>query len=124
MVDNILLVEPDFVWQDMLGRHLREWGLVTRAYPTGRQALEAAPELSLALAVVELDLPDMDGLALVRGLRGKLSMTDLPIIILTRRRERNFVESALENAVNEYLVKSEHVPVQIARRIAFFAGVK
>jgi DNA-binding response OmpR family regulator len=124
MMEEILLVEPDYVWQEMLTRHLRDWGLDLCVCPTGSEAYRAMFKQRPALAVIELDLPDMTGLSLIRRLRFNQTSFDLPIVVLTYRKDRSAIEAALENSVNEYLVKSEHAPAHIVRRIAYHAGLR
>src|ERR1041384_2498248 len=69
---------------------------------TGRQALEAARTRQPALIVLDLKLPEMDGLDVARALRRE---SDVPIIMLTARVEESDRLAGLGVGADDYVTK-------------------
>ena len=98
----ILIVEDDPQTRRLLKASLgrRGWGI--REAETGARGLATAKAEPPDLAIIDLGLPDMDGVSLVRSLR---LVSDLPILILSARsQERDKIE-ALDAGADDYLTK-------------------
>lgn len=98
----ILIIEDDPQTRRFLkvGLGGRGWGI--HEAETGAQGLAAVKAEPPDLAIVDLGLPDMDGVSLVRSLR---LVSDLPILILSARsQERDKIE-ALDAGADDYLTK-------------------
>ncbi|MCX6936521.1 MAG: response regulator [Verrucomicrobia bacterium] len=82
---RVLIVEDNATHRDILVRQAERWGLVPCGVASGPAALArlAAGE-TFALALVDLQLPQMSGIALITELRRQFSALHLPIIALTR----------------------------------------
>jgi two-component system KDP operon response regulator KdpE len=78
----------------------------------GRQALDAAARHHPDLVVLDLGLPDMDGVDVVRGLRG---WTTVPIIILSGRSQSVAKVQALDAGADDYVTKPFNVDELLAR---------
>jgi two-component system, OmpR family, KDP operon response regulator KdpE len=79
---------------------------------TGRQALDAAARYHPDIVLLDLGLPDMDGVEVVRGLRG---WTTVPIIILSGRSESIAKVQALDAGADDYVTKPFNVDELLAR---------
>ncbi|MER6123245.1 response regulator [Streptomyces sp. NPDC001795] len=109
----VLVVEDD----DIVGRHL-ETGLRSNGYAptwshTGPGALTEASQASYDVLLLDLGLPDMDGLDIARTLRARLP--DLLIIILTARTDDIDVIAGLDAGADDYLVKPFSLTILLAR---------
>lgn len=71
----------------------------------GRQALETASLQPLDLIISDFNMPEMDGLSLLRAVRGHPVARKVPFILLTGRGDRELVVTAAQAGVNNYLVK-------------------
>jgi two-component system, chemotaxis family, chemotaxis protein CheY len=71
----------------------------------GRQALETASLQPLDLIISDFNMPEMDGLTLLRAVRGHPVARKVPFILLTGRGDRELVVTAAQAGVNNYLVK-------------------
>jgi len=78
---RILLVEPDQEMARSVAYSLERWSFQLIAAGTGREALSALATSEPTLVLLELVLPDMDGLDLCRQLRAR---ADLPILVVSR----------------------------------------
>ena len=80
---RLLLVEDHAPMRTMIAGHLGERGFVVDGFGLGREALEAARATRYAAAILDLGLPDMDGIDLLRRLRGGSGApSPLPAIVL------------------------------------------
>jgi two-component system chemotaxis response regulator CheY len=71
----------------------------------GQEALHKAIEQPLDLIISDFNMPEMDGLALLRAVRGHQAIRRMPFILLTGRGDRELVVKAAQAGVNNYLVK-------------------
>ena len=71
----------------------------------GRQALDMAAVQPLDLIISDYNMPEMDGLSLLRAVRGHPAVRKLPFILLTGRGDKELVVQAAQAGVNNYLVK-------------------
>lgn len=96
---RVLLVEDDDRVAAALGDVLRRHGVLVQRVSSGREALAAHP---VDLVLLDLGLPDMDGLAVCRALR---RVVDVPIIAVTARAEERERIAGLRAGADDYVVK-------------------
>jgi len=100
---RILIVEDDEDIVDVLRRTLRAEGYEVRAGLDGESALGIASEFIPDLVVLDLGLPDMDGLDVCARLREDGG--DVPILMLTARAGTDDRVTGLDSGADDYLVK-------------------
>ena len=71
----------------------------------GREALEKLKTDSVNLVITDWNMPQMDGLSLVRVLRNSDEFKLLPVLMITTRSVREDIVKALKAGVNNYIVK-------------------
>ena len=86
----------------MISLYLKRAGYTVSAYADGRMASEAFAVQLPDLIILDIMLPNMDGFALTRQLRDR---SDVPIILLTSRREEADRIAGLELGADDYVVK-------------------
>jgi two-component system, OmpR family, phosphate regulon response regulator OmpR len=102
MVERILLVEDDPRLAEMLSEYLGQAGFGVTVAPLGATALERLAGADYDAVVLDLMLPDMDGLDVCRQLRTK---ADTPVLMLTARGEPVDRIVGLELGADDYLPK-------------------
>jgi two-component system KDP operon response regulator KdpE len=112
VVTTVLVVDDE----PQILRALRV-NLAARAYKvitamTGRQALDTAARDQPDLIVLDLGLPDMDGVDVIRALRG---WTTVPIVVLSGRSQSLGKIQALDAGADDYVTKPFHVDELVAR---------
>jgi DNA-binding response OmpR family regulator len=108
---RLLIVEDDRQLREALTDLLRQSGFEVDAFADGDQAFNALLSSGYDLAIVDLGLPGMDGLALVRSLRRQLR--GLPILVVTARDALEDRVSGLDAGADDYLVKPfEHAELE------------
>jgi DNA-binding response OmpR family regulator len=100
---RVLVVEDDQTIGALLERSLRSHGYEVRWARSGRDALRAAQSEAPELALLDLGLPDLDGLEVCRQLR--VRQPNLVIIMLTARDEEMDVVVGLDAGADDYLTK-------------------
>jgi two-component system KDP operon response regulator KdpE len=102
--------EPQILRALRVNLAARSYDVVTAS--NGRQALDAAAHHHPDIIVLDLGLPDMDGVDVVRGLRG---WTTVPIIILSGRSHSVAKVQALDAGADDYVTKPFNVDELLAR---------
>lgn len=102
MGERILLVEDDPRLAEMLSEYLGQAGLRVTIAPLGATALERLGSAEYDALVLDLMLPDMDGLELCRRLR---TTADTPVLMLTARGDAIDRIIGLELGADDYLPK-------------------
>lgn len=112
-LSTVLIIEDD----EVIGRHL-ELGLTSHGYlvtwaRTGRSAVQLAGISPPAVALLDLGLPDIDGIEVARTLRS--GYPDLLLVILTARSDEIDIIVGLDAGADDYLVKPFTMTVLLAR---------
>jgi len=99
---RILIVEDEPSIAEVVGLYLKRAGYNVQTAKDGRQAMQSLEGAIPDLIVMDLMLPEFDGLSLTRWLRDR---SDVPVIILTSRRDEIDRISGLETGADDYVVK-------------------
>jgi DNA-binding response OmpR family regulator len=105
MAARILVVEDDPDIAQLVERYLDKAGFETERAATGRAALESIAARTPDLLVLDLMLPQVDGLEVCRMVRADGATAALPIIMLTARAEESERIVGLELGADDYLAK-------------------
>jgi DNA-binding response OmpR family regulator len=111
--DGILIVEDDEAIASGLARVLDSQGYRVRRIARGGPATAEARDEDIGLVVLDLGLPDIDGLEVCRRLRAARS--DLAILILTARDQELDVVAGLDAGADDYLIKPFRLSELLAR---------
>jgi two-component system, OmpR family, phosphate regulon response regulator OmpR len=122
MAERILLVEDDRRLAEMLSEYLGQAGFRINVAPLGAVALKQLSETEYDAVVLDLMLPDMDGLDLCRQLR---TTSDTPVLMLTGRGDAIDRIVGLELGADDYLPKPFEPRELLARlRAILRSGVR
>ncbi|MFC4637948.1 response regulator [Deinococcus hohokamensis] len=110
---TILIVEDEARLAQILEDYLRREGFQTERAATGRRALELWRAARPALMLLDLMLPELDGLEVARRVRAE---SDLPIIMLTARDEEVDRLVGLGIGADDYVVKP-YSPREVVARV-------
>lgn len=100
---NILLIEDDAILSDGLTHTLQQNGYTVSATTSGKYALQLIQAQDFDLIILDLGLPDMDGLEILRRLRHQ--KVALPILILTARDDITDRIEGITQGADDYLTK-------------------
>ncbi|MFN7995083.1 MAG: response regulator transcription factor [Bryobacteraceae bacterium] len=112
---KILLVEDDADLFGLLKYNLEKEGFAMTGSTTGKGALELCRQTRPDLILLDIMLPDYDGLEICKAVRKDLDLAGTPIIFLTARASETDRIVGLELGANDYVVKPFFVRELIAR---------
>jgi DNA-binding response OmpR family regulator len=110
-----LVVEDEANIRDLVVLHLSLDGLDTDAAATGHEALDLLRGRAYDLVVLDLMLPGVDGVTICRAIRRDGRNVDVPILMLTARREESDKVVGLESGADDYLTKPFGIQEFVAR---------
>ena len=102
---RILIVEDDRDIADLVAHYLGKAGFTTDVMSSGREALKAIGDRPPDLLVLDLMLPQVDGLEVCRAVRSNDNTAEIPIIMLTARAEESDRIVGLELGADDYIAK-------------------
>jgi two-component system phosphate regulon response regulator PhoB len=112
---SILIVEDEAEIADLIRYHVQREGARAVVARTGRKALEAVERRTPDLVVLDLMLPDLDGLEVCRRLRWQAETRTLPILIVSAKGEESDIVAGLELGADDYVTKPFSPKVLMAR---------
>lgn len=110
---RILIVEDETALREALAAQLKASGFTVDTAADGEEGLYAAKEFPIDLAIIDLGLPKLSGIELIRQLRG--AGRSVPILILTARDRWQEKVEGLQSGADDYLVKPFHLQELLAR---------
>ena len=114
---NILLVEDDAALANALVQTLTHEGFVVNYLKHGQQAVNVVKTEPTDIVILDLGLPDMDGLDVLKAIREHTA--ELPVLILTARSSIDDKVSGLDLGADDYLAKPFEVDELLARLRVF-----
>lgn len=105
MARRVLIAEDEADIRDLLAFHLERDGYHVSRARTGAEALRLARDAHPDLLVLDLMLPEMDGLEVCRRLRQEPATATLPIVMLTAKGDEVDRIVGLEMGADDYIVK-------------------
>jgi len=110
---RLLVIEDDAILRESLATKLVESGFAVEQAADGKEGLYFALEYPIDLAIVDLGLPEMSGLDIIREARDQGKT--YPILILTARDRWEDKVDGLDAGADDYVVKPFHVEEVTAR---------
>lgn len=110
---HLLIVEDEQQLQLQIRRQMDALGFTVDSAINGREGLYFGEEFRYDLAIIDLGLPEIDGIELIRRIRA--SGKDFPILILTARSDWQDKVEGLEAGADDYLTKPFHQEELAAR---------
>ena len=103
---HALVVDDSDVIRKILAAYLQKLGFMVTVAINGREALDRLRAMDRAdVALVDWNMPEMDGISLVRAIRADEGYAGLPVMMVTTNSEMTHVSQALDAGANEYIMK-------------------
>src|SRR3974390_325808 len=104
---NVLLVDDDSFSSNLYSNRLEEAGFRTASAFDMKGALDALPNLSADLIIVDLMLPKLGGFELLKAIRSDNRHKDTPVLVVSNAYIPEMAQRALRAGSNKALIKSE-----------------
>ncbi len=114
---TILVVEDEEALLLILEKTLNQAGFKTITSKDGYEGLNMALKHHPHLVLVDIIMPRMDGITMLKELRKDSYGKDVPVIILTNLSNPESMSAALENHAFDYLVKTDWDPETLVQKI-------
>lgn len=113
-----VVIEDDEDMRNLIGGILLQWGFEVHTASGGREGVEVVRHISPDVVTVDVGLPDIDGLEVLRLLR---EFSNAYIVMLTGRADEPYQLTALRDGADEYITKP-FWPREMRARIAAMMG--
>jgi CheY-like chemotaxis protein len=113
---HVLVIDDDPELQTLIRMLLRRAGIQTTSALTALEGRHLLEQSGFHLLVLDLMLPDMDGLELLKILRQDPQFADLPILVLSAKVDPETIARALALGANSYLTKP-YVPRNLNHKV-------
>ena len=112
---KLLVVDDNEMNRDMLSRRLSRLGHTVVTAEDGHQALDLIEQQEFDMILLDIMMPGLSGLEVLKILRQTYSTAELPVIMVTAKGESEDVVSSLKLGANDYVIKPLDFPVVLAR---------
>src|SRR5579883_1248363 len=112
MMQRVIVIEDEKDIVELLSYTLRKEGFDVRSAGRGQEGLELLQRGPAALALIDIMLPDLDGLEVCRRLREDKSLRNLPVIFLTAKGEEVDRILGLDTRTQEVIVRGQ--PIELS----------
>lgn len=119
---KIVLIEDDADLYSLIQYNLEKEGFVMAGAQTGKGAIDLCRRERPDLIILDIMLPDSDGLEICRAIRNHSELAAVPVIFLTARASETDRIVGLELGANDYIVKPFFIRELIARIKIHFRG--
>ena len=115
---SILVVDDDAVSRHVLGQTLASAGLATVTVGSGGEAISWLQHNAPALVLLDLVMPDPDGYAVLRHIRARQELAEIPVVVLTALDSDEEIQRVFSSGADDYV----HKPFRAAELVARIRG--
>lgn len=114
---KVLLVEDEEFIRDLFKRQLDLSGFATDAFGTGQDGLLAISKNAYDLVLLDIMLPDINGLQILQNIRQNPATKNIVVVLLTNLGQDAVIKQGFELGADGYLVKAAYTPDQIVQEV-------
>ena len=104
-VTSILIVDDDVVYLDALRSLLEPWGIKVSTLNEPLQFLEVLQAIKPDLVILDIEMPQINGIELCQALRSDPDWQELPVLFLTARQDGKTIQKIFEIGADDYISK-------------------
>ncbi len=120
MAKKVLLIEDDFFIRELYKKQLEQMGYITESCEDGISGLEAIKKGVHDLILLDIMLPGVDGIAILRDIKGNPETAHNRIVLLTNMGQEDIIKEAFKIGAEGYLIKSTLTPKEVVREVQTF----
>jgi CheY-like chemotaxis protein len=114
---KVLLVEDEEFIRDLFKRQLDLSGFATDAFANGQDGLAAISKNAYDLVLLDIMLPDINGLQILQNIRQNPATKGVAVVLLTNLGQDAVIKQGFELGADGYLVKAAYTPDQIVQEV-------
>jgi DNA-binding response OmpR family regulator len=112
---KIMIVDDDQINSRILSQRLKKRGFVVECVNSGKECLESIQNDTPDLILLDIVMPEMDGLEVLESIRSVYSAIDIPIIMVTAKTDVEDVVISLKGGASDYIQKPVNIDIAEAR---------
>ena len=117
---TVLVIEDDYFIQDLYQSFLETAGLNVICSSDGKNGYEQAVSKNPNVILLDIMLPTMNGIEVLKLLKSNLLTKKIPVILITNLGHQDIINSALDIGAQGYLLKVRCSPEQLVSTVAIF----
>lgn len=114
---KILIIEDEAFIADIYARELTKAGFLVKIANDGMQGMQMLESETFDLLLLDIMLPGMHGLELLRQWRLKYPTSAMPVLLLTNLGQDEVIKEAFSLGAQGYLVKASYTPQQVVTEV-------
>lgn len=118
--NKILIVEDDSFVMDIYQTKLSQEGYTVIEARDGLEALERLEKEKPDLILLDIIMPRMDGMEVLKKIKEEKKFSDIPVILLTNLSQKEEINLGLGLGANDYLIKSHFTPSEVLEKIKIY----
>lgn len=125
-MQHILVIEDDPDIRELIGYNLKREGFETTLCTNGREGLQVALQRSVDLIILDLMMPELNGIEVCKRLREHPEKRTIPIIMLTAKSEETDIVYGLGVGADDYITKpfsSKELVARVYTRLRNYAPI-
>lgn len=119
---KVLIIEDDFFIRDLYQAEAENQGLEADVAVDGKQALEKIGQNKPDIILLDLMLPNMDGLTVLKTVKAGDTTRDIPVVVITNVEDSEKERQALSSGASAYLLKINNTPGSIVTKVKEMLG--
>lgn len=116
-MSKILIIEDDKFLRELISRKLIDEKFEIEEAVDGEEGLKKIKAIKPGLILLDLILPGIDGFEVLSKIKEDVSLSSIPVIILSNLGQREDVEKGLKLGAVDYLVKAHFTPHEIVEKV-------
>ncbi len=114
---KVAIIEDDIAIVQMYRTKFETEGYEVATAPDGTSGLELIATFAPDIILLDLMMPNMNGLDMLKQLRSQANGRDAKVVVLTNMGDTETATKVYKMAANDYIVKAEMTPKQVAERV-------
>lgn len=114
---KILLVEDDAFLSELYVTKFGEVGYEIIVAEDGLEGLQLVEKLKPDLMLLDIVLPRMDGLSVLRSMKEREAIKNIPVILLTNLGQKEDVDRGIALGATDYVIKAHFTPTEVVAKV-------
>ena len=114
---KILIIEDDLFLLEIYSRKFSEANFDITTAIEGESALEVIHKEKPDIILLDLILPKVDGLEVLRVIKKDKNLNKIPVVVLTNRGEKDLIEKSIKLGAAAYITKIAYTPTEVVSKV-------
>lgn len=117
MQPKALIIEDEQFIRDIYKRQLEKAGITVDGFSNGAEGLQAISQNKYDIILLDIMLPDINGLEILKQVKQNPDTKNIPIIMLTNLGQDEIIKEGFSLGAQGYFIKASYTPDQIVEEV-------